>query len=109
MSDLSLLDFEKGGGLIVAIAQDVTTGEILMQAFADREAVEKTLETHEAHFFSRSRGGLWRKGETSGSVLKIVEVLVDCDGDSVIYRVAHDAHLKACHTGARSCFYRSLK
>lgn len=108
MLNLSSLDFAKGNGLVVAIAQDEKTGEILMQAFANEEAVQKTLETKEAHFFSRSRGKLWRKGEESGNALKVTEVLVDCDGDALIYKVVHDPELRACHTGARTCFYRKL-
>lgn len=103
-----MLDFSKNNGLIVAIAQDDVTGEILMQAFANEEAVRLTQETRQAHFFSRSRGKLWHKGEESGNVLPVSGILVDCDGDAVIYKITHDAAIKACHTGERSCFYRKL-
>ena len=105
---ISDLDFSKNNGLIVAIAQDAMTGEILMQAFANAEAVKLTQETHEAHFFSRSRGTLWHKGEESGNFLPVSEILVDCDGDSVIYKITHNPNLKACHTGERSCFHKVL-
>ncbi len=103
------IDFEKMGGLVPAIVQDEKTGEILMLGFQNAEAFEKTLSTGEAHFFSRSRGKLWKKGETSGNILKVVEILADCDDDSVLLRVAHDPNLRACHTGARSCFFKKIK
>ncbi|WP_119084596.1 phosphoribosyl-AMP cyclohydrolase [Altererythrobacter sp. B11] len=93
-------------GLITAIAQDVGTGEILMVAFMDREALAKTRETGLAHFHSRSRGRLWLKGETSGHTLSVETILVDCDQDALVLKV-HPAG-PACHTGARSCFYRAL-
>ncbi len=93
-------------GLIPIITQDASSGEVLMFAWATREAVEKTLQTRQAHYFSRSRGELWRKGATSGHVQDVVEVRYDCDGDAVLYRVLQTG--AACHTGAQSCFYRSL-
>ncbi len=89
-------------GLVPAVAQDEATGAVLMLAWADREAVEKTLETGEAHFWSRSRRELWRKGETSGNVLAVVEVLIDCDRDALLYRVRPAG--PACHRGSRTCF-----
>ncbi|MFA6457893.1 MAG: phosphoribosyl-AMP cyclohydrolase [Patescibacteria group bacterium] len=102
------LDFAKMGGLIPAVVQDIETGEILMLAFQNQEAFDQTVATKEAHFFSRSRQKLWKKGETSGNVLRVVGVLADCDDDSIIIKVAHDANLKVCHTGARSCFFKKV-
>ena len=101
------LDFSRSGGLIPAIAQDAATGEILMQAWIDEAAFRETLATGFATYYSRSRRKLWRKGETSGCRQKVVEVLVDCDCDSVIYRVEQQGGA-ACHTGHRSCFYRRV-
>jgi phosphoribosyl-ATP pyrophosphohydrolase/phosphoribosyl-AMP cyclohydrolase len=89
-------------GLLPVVVQDVATGAVLMLAFADREAVEKTLATGEAHFWSRSRRSLWRKGETSGNVLEVVEVLPDCDGDALLVRARPAG--PTCHRGTRSCF-----
>ena len=89
-------------GLIPVVVQDVNTGAVLMQAFANREAVELTLSTGQAHFWSRSRQALWRKGETSGNVLQVVEVTADCDADSLLVRVLPAG--PACHRGTRTCF-----
>lgn len=100
------LDFEKGGGLICVVMQDAETGEVLTVAYANREALEKTLSEGVAYFWSRSRGRLWMKGETSGNIQRVEEVVVDCDGDAVIYRVRPGG--PACHTGERSCFHRRL-
>ncbi len=91
-------------GLIPVVAQDAGTGEVLMLAYANREALEHTRSTGEAHYWSRSRGELWRKGATSGHTQQVVELLADCDGDSVLYRVRQVG--PACHTGERSCFHR---
>jgi phosphoribosyl-AMP cyclohydrolase / phosphoribosyl-ATP pyrophosphohydrolase len=91
-----------GDGLLPVVVQEVASGAVLMLAWADREAVERTVERREAWFWSRSRRTLWRKGETSGNKLEVVEVALDCDGDALLYRV--DAAGPACHTGARSCF-----
>ncbi len=93
-------------GLVPVVAQDASTGEVLMLAYASREAVEKTIETGEAHYYSRSREEIWRKGETSGNTQKVVEVRLDCDGDALLYRVEPAG--PACHTGERSCFFTSL-
>ena len=93
-------------GLLSAVVQDSVTGEILMVAFMDREALDKTRETGLAHFHSRSRGRLWLKGETSGNVLRVDRMLVDCDQDAVVLKVRPVG--PACHTGARSCFYRAV-
>jgi phosphoribosyl-AMP cyclohydrolase / phosphoribosyl-ATP pyrophosphohydrolase len=89
-------------GLVPAIAQDAADGRVLMLAWQDREALEATLATGEAHFHSRSRGRLWRKGETSGNVLPLVNAALDCDGDAILLTVRPSG--PACHTGARSCF-----
>ncbi len=105
--DLSVLKFDDRG-LIPVIAQDAADGAVLMLAWANKEALEQTLATGWAVYFSRSRGKLWEKGEESGNRQKIVEVLVDCDGDAIIYKVEQVGGI-ACHTGHRSCFYRSLK
>jgi phosphoribosyl-AMP cyclohydrolase len=103
------LDFGKMKGLIPAVVQDSETGEILMLAYQNQKAYEKTLKTNEVYFFSRSRNELWKKGETSGNVLKVVEITADCDDDSVLIKVKHNEDLKACHTGKRSCFFRLIK
>ena len=93
-------------GLLTAVAVSARDGAVLMVAFMDQEALAKTIETRLAHFHSRSRGRLWMKGETSGHVLRVEEILVDCDQDCLVLRVAAEG--PACHTGAVSCFYRSL-
>ncbi|WP_394827537.1 bifunctional phosphoribosyl-AMP cyclohydrolase/phosphoribosyl-ATP diphosphatase HisIE [Pendulispora albinea] len=99
--DPAQLDFDKGNGLLVMVAQDAADGAVLMVAFADREAVTRTLETGELHFFSRRRG-LWKKGETSGNTLRVVDLRADCDGDAIVARVVPAG--PACHTGATTCF-----
>jgi len=93
-------------GLIVAIAQDALSGEVLMQAYMNRESLEKTLETGYATYFSRSRNKLWVKGEESGHTQKVVGISYDCDGDSILLKVIQEG--AACHTGNRSCFYRDI-
>lgn len=93
-------------GLLSAVAVDSSSRDILMLAFMNREALAKTLETGLAHFHSRSRGRLWMKGETSGNVLKVQEILVDCDQDALVLIVRPAG--PACHTGKASCFYRRL-
>ena len=93
-------------GLLTAVAVDAANGEVLMVAFMDSEALEKTRETGLAHFHSRSRGRLWMKGETSSHVLRVEEIRVDCDQDALVLRVTPVG--PACHTGAASCFYRRL-
>lgn len=89
-------------GLVPVVAQEGRSGDVLMLAYADREALERTLSTGLAHYFSRSRRTLWRKGETSGHEQRVAEIRLDCDGDSVLYRV--EQHGPACHTGTRTCF-----
>jgi len=93
-------------GLVPVVAQDAEDGAVLMVAYADREAVERTLATGEAHYYSRSRGELWRKGQTSGNTQRVVEVRVDCDGDALLYLV--EPRGPACHTGERTCFFATL-
>jgi phosphoribosyl-AMP cyclohydrolase len=93
-------------GLIAAVATDADSGEVLMLAWMNAEALEKTLSTGEAHYFSRSRNALWKKGETSGQVQKLVELRVDCDQDAVWIKVRPQGDGGACHVGFRSCFYR---
>jgi len=102
---LEELDF--GAGNLPVVVQEEASGEVLMLAYANREALERTLESGCAHFWSRSRGKLWKKGESSGNVLQVQRVWVDCDGDALLYRVA--ARGPACHTGERSCFFRELE
>lgn len=101
------LDFSKNGGLATAIAQDYASGEILMVAFINREAWEETLRTGNVVYWSRSRRQLWRKGEYSGHVQKIREILVDCDADAVVFKVEQIGGA-ACHEGYRSCFFRKV-
>lgn len=101
------IDFEKGNGLVTVVTQDAVSNEVLMLAFANREAVEKTVETGMAHYYSRSRRALWMKGETSGHSQEIVEIRVDCDNDALLYRVKQNG--PACHTGKRSCFFRNMQ
>jgi len=107
MSDSASVDlaFDEND-LLPAVAQSAETGEVLMLAYVTPEAVERTRETGLAHYYSRSRDELWQKGATSGNVQRVEEVRVDCDGDSLLYRV--DQEGGACHTGYRSCFYRTL-
>lgn len=93
--------------LLTAVAVDSASGEVLMVAFMDAEALAATRATGEAHFHSRSRGRLWKKGETSGHVLRVDEILVDCDQDALVLRVTPAG--PACHTGAPTCFYRRLE
>jgi phosphoribosyl-ATP pyrophosphohydrolase/phosphoribosyl-AMP cyclohydrolase len=99
--DAESLDFTKGQGLITVVAQDATTGRVLMVAHADREALDKTVETGEMHYTSRSRG-LWHKGATSGNTQRVVSLSADCDRDAVVARVIPAG--PACHTGTTSCF-----
>ena len=95
------------GDLIPAIVQDAESGEVLMLAYMNREALAKTLETGKAHYWSRSRGKLWQKGESSGHFQRVVEARIDCDLDAILLKVRQEGG--ACHTGYRSCFYRDLE
>lgn len=99
--DLAKVDFEKGGGTVTVVAQDADTGAVLMVAAADREALEKTLETGDMHFRSRTRG-LWKKGETSGNVLSVVSLAADCDADAILAKVRPKG--PTCHTGTTTCW-----
>jgi phosphoribosyl-AMP cyclohydrolase len=100
--------FEKYNGLVPAIVQDHGTGEVLMLGFMNEEALAETQHTRQAVFFSRSRNKLWRKGESSGHLLKVVELRVDCDSDTLLLRVQAMGP-GVCHEGYRSCFYRRLE
>jgi phosphoribosyl-ATP pyrophosphohydrolase/phosphoribosyl-AMP cyclohydrolase len=101
MLDVARLDFAKGNGRVTVVAQDARTGAVLMVAQADREAIERTIETGEMHYTSRTRGP-WHKGATSGNVQRVISLEADCDGDAVLARVAPAG--PACHTGSISCF-----
>jgi phosphoribosyl-AMP cyclohydrolase len=107
MDPLRDVDFGKGGGLVVAIAQDAGTGEILMIAHMNEESLRRTLETGQVHYWSRTRG-LWHKGESSGNVQELKGLFVDCDGDAILLQVEQRGGA-ACHTGKRSCFFRKLE
>jgi phosphoribosyl-AMP cyclohydrolase len=101
------VDFDKDGGLVPAIVQDATDGTVLTVAYMDTEALRRTLETGRTWFYSRSRQEYWQKGETSGDRQYVREVRVDCDGDALVVLV--DQHGRgACHTGERTCFYRTI-
>lgn len=102
------LDFEKGNGLIPVIAQDAETNEVLMLAYMNKEAWEKTLKTGKATYFSRSRNMVWVKGETSGHIQAVKEILVDCDNDAIVLKIAQGGK-GACHNGYKSCFYRKVE
>lgn len=100
------VDFDKGAGLVPVIVQEAETNEVLMQAYANKEALEKTLSEGYAYYYSRSRKSLWKKGETSGHLQKIVKVMIDCYEDCLLY-IVHQTGA-ACHTGNKSCFFREL-
>ncbi len=102
------IDFEKAGGLIPAIAQDADTGTVLMLAWMNREAYEETRRTGRACYFSRSRNRLWRKGEESGHVQEVREILIDCDADTLLLKVKQVGDA-ACHEGYVSCFFRRME
>jgi phosphoribosyl-AMP cyclohydrolase len=102
-----MVDFDKAGGLVPAIAQDAETGEVLMLAWMNREAFEETVRTKRAVYFSRSRNRLWRKGEESGNVQEVVGIYIDCDADTVLVKVRQLGGA-ACHEGYKSCFFRKL-
>ncbi len=104
---LKKLDFKKGNGLIPVIVQDNESKEVLMLAYANKEALEKTLRTGYANYWSRSRKKLWMKGETSGNTQKIIEVTTDCDYDALLYVVEQKG--PACHTGEYTCFHNKLR
>lgn len=103
---LEKLDFKKGNGLIPVVVQDAKTKVLLMQAYANKEAVDLTLKTRKATYWSRSRNELWVKGETSGHTQKVISVSTDCDYDSLLYVVEQTG--PACHTGEYSCFFNKM-
>ena len=105
---MSMLDFSKGDGLIPAIAQDYQTGDVLMLAYINEDSWNETLKTGNATYWTRSRQKLWKKGEESGNVQKVKEILVDCDQDTVIFKIDQIGGA-ACHKGYRSCFFRKLE
>jgi phosphoribosyl-ATP pyrophosphohydrolase/phosphoribosyl-AMP cyclohydrolase len=101
-----MVDFDKGQGLIPVVIQDDDTGEVLMLAYMNEEALERTLESRQVWFYSRSRRELWHKGETSGNFLNVRRIVIDCDDDALLIRVQPTG--PACHTGERSCFHRDF-
>lgn len=103
---LQELDFAKSNGLVSVVIQDAATKEVLMLAYTNMEALKKTLETGYAHYWSRSRQKLWMKGETSGNVQRVKQILVDCDRDALLFIV--DQIGNACHTGKKTCFHNRL-
>lgn len=103
---LNSVDFEKGNGLVPVVVQDEKSGSVLMVAYANREALEKTVETGYAHYYSRSRQKIWKKGETSGNLQRVKKILLDCDSDTLLYVVEQEG--VACHTGEYSCFFRTV-
>ncbi|MFX1293754.1 MAG: phosphoribosyl-AMP cyclohydrolase [Promethearchaeota archaeon] len=100
------LNFSKANGLVVVIAQDWQTNRILMSAFANKEAIIKSLTSGYLHYYSRSRKKLWKKGEISGHLQEIREIFIDCDGDTVLFKIQQKTG--ACHKGYQSCFFRKL-
>jgi phosphoribosyl-AMP cyclohydrolase len=102
------MDYSKLDGLIPAVIQDADSSEVLMVGFMNEVALAETRRTGYATFFSRSRNKLWMKGETSGNTLEVVEILVDCDDDTVLLKVRRLGDGNVCHTGERTCFYRTL-
>jgi phosphoribosyl-AMP cyclohydrolase len=103
------VDFTKLGGLVPAVVQDASSNEVLMVGFMNAEALARTRDTGFVTFFSRSRDTLWTKGETSGNRLQVVELLVDCDDDTVLVRAERLGDGNVCHTGQRTCFFRRLE
>jgi phosphoribosyl-AMP cyclohydrolase len=106
-SKIAEIDFAKGDGLVPVVTQEAKTGKVLMLAYANKQAVENTMKTKKATYWSRSRNELWVKGDTSGHVQKVRRVLVDCDNDTLLYVV--DQVGPACHTGKHSCFFTKLE
>ena len=104
----AFMDYSKLDGLIPAVIQDAESAEVLMVGFMNEQALDQTRRSGYATFFSRSRGKLWMKGETSGNRLEVVDILVDCDDDTVLLKVKRLGDGNVCHTGERTCFYRRL-
>ena len=107
MEQLNKIDWEKMNNIIPVITQDAKTNEVLMLAYMNKEALELTIKTNYAHYFSRSKQRIWKKGESSNHLQEIVEILVDCDNDTLLLKVNQTG--VACHTGRKSCFYTNLK
>ena len=107
-SDAFVMDYSKLAGLIPAVIQDADSAEVLMVGFMNEEALALTRETGFATFFSRSRNKMWMKGETSGNRLQVLDILVDCDDDTVLVKVRRLGDGNVCHTGERTCFFRKL-
>ena len=103
-----MIDFDKSGGLVPAIAQESDTGEVLMLAWMNREAFDETVRTRRACYFSRSRNKLWRKGEESGNVQEVRQICIDCDADTILLKVKQIGGA-ACHEGYKSCFFRQIE
>ncbi len=103
-----MMDFEKVDGLLPAVVQDYRSGEVLMVAYMNDDAFALTRRTGKMHYYSRSRGRIWMKGETSGHVQEVKEILIDCDEDAAVFKIKQVGGA-ACHTGYRSCFYRRLE
>jgi phosphoribosyl-AMP cyclohydrolase len=101
------LDFSKGNGLLPTIVQDYQSGKVLMLAYINKDSWERTLETGDAHYWSRSRQEIWHKGGTSGHVQKVMEIYADCDNDTVLFKVEQVGGA-ACHTGYETCFHRKI-
>jgi phosphoribosyl-AMP cyclohydrolase len=104
---MGMIDFDKAGGLVPAVAQDAATGVVLMLAWMNREAFEETVRTRRAVYFSRSRNKLWRKGEESGHVQEVQGIYIDCDADTILLKVKQLGGA-ACHEGYKSCFFRRV-
>ena len=102
------MDYSKLGGLIPAVVQDAVSSEVLMVGFMNEQALAETRRSGYATFFSRTRGALWTKGETSGNKLAVTDILIDCDEDTVLLKVTRLGDGNVCHTGERTCFYRPL-
>ncbi len=107
MQTIDNLDWEKMNDLIPVITQEANTNEVLMLAYMNKEALELTLKTQEAYYFSRSKQRIWKKGESSGHIQKVIDVLVDCDNDTILLKVEQNG--VACHTGRKTCFFTSIK
>jgi len=107
MEILEKIDFKKSGGIIPVVVQDSTTDEVLMLAYMDKEAVSLTLSTSYAHYFSRSKQRIWKKGESSGHTQEVVDIFLDCDNDTLLLKVIQNG--VACHTGRKSCFFTNVK
>ena len=107
MNQIEKIDWEKMDGLIPVVTQEASTNEVLMLAYMDKEALSLTLETNIAHYFSRSKQRIWKKGESSGHTQEVVDIMIDCDDDTILLKVNQIG--VACHTGRKSCFFTSMK